>query len=246
MPAVLQGDHVVIGHDDMVIQCDAQGLKGVPDVVGDKNIFLGGGGDAAGMVVGQHHGGGAQGQGLRGNLPQTDLIGAGAALAEQPDPQELELSVEAGQKGHLISGPKEVGEKQGAQAGAVGDDHVGAGSGGQVPGGNGGDEFQEDHGVLPHAGDLGQVGGGGVQNAGQGAKGLQQAVGQGVDVSLEAGVKQEELQHPGLGEMAEPALQKFPLHSVPMPLVHTHDRPLPFRILYLLSYRFFAPSTRER
>jgi hypothetical protein len=72
------------------------------------------------------------------------------------------------------------------------------------------------------------------------------AVGQGVDVSLEAGVKQEELQHPGLGEMAEPALQKFPLHSVPMPLVHTHDRPLPFRILYLLSYRFFAPSTRER
>ena len=42
MTAVFRGDHVVIGHDDMVIQCDAQGLKGVPDVVGDKNIFLGG------------------------------------------------------------------------------------------------------------------------------------------------------------------------------------------------------------
>ena len=44
-------------------------------------------------------------------------------------PRSFSFPFEAGQKGHLISGPKEVGEKQGAQAGAVGDDHVGAGSG---------------------------------------------------------------------------------------------------------------------
>ena len=50
---------------------------------------------------------------------------------------------------------------------------------------------------------------GGVQNAGQGAKGLQQAVGQGLTRLPGGGSKiGGELQHPGLGEMAEPALQK--------------------------------------
>lgn len=90
----------------MVIQCDAQGLKGVPDVVGDKNIFLGGGGDAAGVVVGQHHGGGAQGQGLRGNLPQTDLIALGLPSLSSRTPRSLSFPSKQARKDISFRAPK--------------------------------------------------------------------------------------------------------------------------------------------
>ena len=107
------------------------------------------GGQAAGVVVGQDHHGGVQGQGLGGDLPQADLVGVGGTLAEGAHTQELALAVEAGQEGLLVPGPKEVGGEQGVKGGTVREDHLRAGAGGQVPGSDGGDELQQDHGVLP-------------------------------------------------------------------------------------------------
>ena len=95
---------------------------------------------------------------------QADLVGVGGALAEGTHAQELALAVEAGQEGLLVPGPKEVGGEQGVQGGAVREDDLRAGAGGQVPGSDGGDQLEEDHRVFPHAGDLAQVIGGGVQH----------------------------------------------------------------------------------
>lgn len=72
-----------------------------------------------------------------------------------------------------------------------------AGAGGQVPGSDGGDQLEEDHRVFPHAGDLAQVVGGGVQHPRQGTEGVQQLVGPGGSHPPAAGVEEEELQHPG-------------------------------------------------
>ena len=83
------------------------------------------------------------------------------------------------------------------KGGTVREDDLRAGAGGQVPGSDGGDELQQDHGVLPHPRDLAQLLRGGVQHPRQGTEGVQQLVGQGVHIPLAAGVEEEELQHPG-------------------------------------------------
>ena len=167
------------------------------NVSGEEKVLLGRGGQAAGVVVGQDHHGGVQGQGLGGDLPQADLVGVGGALAEGTHAQELALAVEAGQEGLLVPGPKEVGGEQGVKGGTVREDHLRAGAGGQVPGSDGGDQLEEDHRIFPHAGDLAQIIGGGVQHPRQGTEGVQQLMGQGVHIPLAAGVEEEELQHPG-------------------------------------------------
>lgn len=106
MTAVLQGDHVVIGHDDMVIQCDAQGLKGVPDVVGDKNIFLGGGGDAAGMVVGQHHGGGAKARASVAIFRRLISLALGLPSLSSRTPRSLSFPSKQARKDISFRAPK--------------------------------------------------------------------------------------------------------------------------------------------
>lgn len=169
--------------------------------MGEKNIFLGGRGHPAGVVVGQDHGGGVEGEGDGRDLSQVNLVGRGRALAELLHAQELELPVEAGHERKLVSRPEEIGDEKRLQAGAVGNDHVRVGAGGQVAGGDGGDELEQRHGVLSHAGDLGQVCGGGIQDARQRPEGLQKLVGQGIDVPAGAGVKQQQLQHPWFGKM---------------------------------------------
>ena len=63
-----------------------------------------------------------------------------------------------------------------------------------IAAGEGGDELEEDSGVLSHAWDLGEGLGQGVQHAGQGAEPVQQSVGQRIHISLRDGVAEQQLQ----------------------------------------------------
>ena len=107
------------------------------------------------------------------------------------------------------------------KGGAVREDDLRAGAGGQVPGSDGGDQLEEDHRVFPHAGDLAQVIGGGVQHPRQGTEGVQQLVGQGSHPPG-GGSKKRRSPAPGVLRRGQAALQELLFHAVPVAFVDAH------------------------
>ena len=76
--------------------------------------------------------------------------------------------------------------------------------------------------MLSQSGHFPQLIGRGIQNLGQRTKPVNQFMGQGIDVPLGDGVKQNELQNPVIGPSLKPPGQKLRLHSLAVASMDGH------------------------
>ena len=77
--------------------------------------------------------------------------------------------------------------------------------------------------MLPHATDLAQLLGRGVQHPGQGAEAVDELMGQGVGVAARVGVEQQQLQQLVVREGVRPG-QKFSFQTLAVAVVGAHGR----------------------
>ena len=222
--ALAHGDVVAVRHHDMVQQSDVHRAQNLLHLQGGHPVLLRGQGHAAGVVMAQHHGGGAAAQGEVHHLALGQRRADAVAGGEHLLPQQLALAVETQHiqlllplvaqhtqqiAAHLL---RRVVDPLPLPLAAQAALHVG-------------DEAQQRGGALPQAGDGTELLGGGGKHIFQRAEGGQQGMGQVVDVPAGDGVEQQQLQHLMVGKAVQPVAEILGPLAGPVAVVYTHGAP---------------------
>ena len=174
------------------------------------------------MVVGQHHRGGVDAQCHLHNPADGYPGGIDAALPHLFAAEDLALGVQAQQEHRLIAPAVKEGQQVIAALFHAGQNLGAHGPGDHGIARSGRDQRQKGGNVFPHALDLLQLLRRRLQHLIQGAKMLQQRVGQWVGILLGNAVEQQQLQNLMLVEIIQALLPETVFQPLPVAVMNGH------------------------